>query len=461
MYRFNLNKIFFHLILLAGILSAQSRVFNRDVAQFSTGKSNETFVEVYCSVLQGKLQAELIQDSLYRVDFQFTVDVMEDDSVIDTRPLRYSQVIPANRLENIDNPFYSVHRFFLPPGPYTIHIRFTDHISGVQETNSFEVSVKSFSQDLVEMSDLQFSSHISKILPDMLEHYKNLIKNNLLILPRTTAILTNYDPLLWVYTEVYNLNHWHGDSIEYRLNLIFDSDSVKILKRKIISWEPSDRIIAEGFNVISLNPGTYRLMLSVHNLKTGAQVSEVKPFTYLKILEEKKYQKSEQEAIYAGYTNDMLNRELEFIDYLLTNDERKMVAELGNDATRQFLIEFWKKRDPDVSTSRNEFRDRYLQRIRKTNGMFTIKNTPGWKSDRGRIYILYGPPDEIERFESESNMRPHIVWHYYNLEGGVEFIFGDINFQGDYRLLHSTHPKELKNPQWRHVLQTIPDAFGY
>ena len=78
--------------------------------------------------------------------------------------------------------------------------------------------------------------------------------------------------------------------------------------------------------------------------------------------------------------------------------------------------------------------------------------TPGWRTDRGRVYIIYGPPDEVERYPYSENMKPYEIWHYYNLQGGVIFVFGDRTGFGSYELLHSTLVGEIKNEEWMYLL---------
>jgi hypothetical protein len=77
----------------------------------------------------------------------------------------------------------------------------------------------------------------------------------------------------------------------------------------------------------------------------------------------------------------------------------------------------------------------------------------GWKTDRGRVYILYGEPDEIRRYPSTQNSRPYETWLYRQLENGVEFDFIDRSGFGDYVLVNSTKRGEIQDDQWDRQLQ--------
>jgi hypothetical protein len=77
----------------------------------------------------------------------------------------------------------------------------------------------------------------------------------------------------------------------------------------------------------------------------------------------------------------------------------------------------------------------------------------GWQTDRGRVYILYAEPDEIERFPNSGDSKPYEIWHYNQIESGVIFVFIDRNGFGDYQLVHSTKRGELQDESWQKYLQ--------
>src|ERR1700746_2450398 len=84
------------------------------------------------------------------------------------------------------------------------------------------------------------------------------------------------------------------------------------------------------------------------------------------------------------------------VTYIITDEERRAFKKLANDDERErFIEEFWRRRDPDPDTDENEYREEYYERIAYANEHFA-SGIPGWKTDRGRIYIMYGKPDEKE-----------------------------------------------------------------
>ena len=91
----------------------------------------------------------------------------------------------------------------------------------------------------------------------------------------------------------------------------------------------------------------------------------------------------------------------EDVIYIITEAEKASFAALTNDADREAFIEnFWRDRDPTPASPKNEFRDEHYRRIAFANARWG-EERPGWQTDRGRIYTIYGPPDEIEVHPSD------------------------------------------------------------
>ena len=90
----------------------------------------------------------------------------------------------------------------------------------------------------------------------------------------------------------------------------------------------------------------------------------------------------------------------EDVRWIISDEERSAFMQLSNDEERdQFIESFWQRRDPTPDTVENEFKEDHYRRIAYANEHFAA-GIPGWKSDRGRIYIMYGPPDEIDAHPS-------------------------------------------------------------
>jgi len=130
--------------------------------------------------------------------------------------------------------------------------------------------------------------------------------------------------------------------------------------------------------------------------------------------------------------------------YIISKEEREAFLDLKNDEDRRHFIEqFWARRNPDPGSKDNIFKEEHYRRIAYVNRRFA-GGIPGWKTDRGRIYIMYGRPDEIEsHLQRGAGEFPYERWFYRHIEGigdkvTVEFV--DKAGTGDYRI--TTEPKK-------------------
>jgi GWxTD domain-containing protein len=158
----------------------------------------------------------------------------------------------------------------------------------------------------------------------------------------------------------------------------------------------------------------------------------------------------------------------EDVGYIISNEEAQTFKRLSTDDERENFIEsFWLRRDPSPDTMENEFKEEHYRRIAYANDRFP-SGIPGWKTDRGRIYITFGPPDEIESHPSggtynrpydegggSTSTYPFEIWRYRYLEGeglgtNVEIEFLDKSMSGEYRI--------TMDPTEKDALLMVPGA---
>jgi GWxTD domain-containing protein len=146
------------------------------------------------------------------------------------------------------------------------------------------------------------------------------------------------------------------------------------------------------------------------------------------------------------------------VSYIITKEEKKAFYALQTDEERENFIEnFWRRRDPNPDTEENEYREEYYERIAYANEHFT-SGIPGWKTDRGRIYIAWGKPDSVETHPTggsydrpsyegggSTTTYPFEVWFYRHLDNvgeGLEIEFVDPTGTGEYRLARNSNEKD-------------------
>jgi GWxTD domain-containing protein len=146
------------------------------------------------------------------------------------------------------------------------------------------------------------------------------------------------------------------------------------------------------------------------------------------------------------------------VAYIITSDEVKAYKKLTTDEERENFIEnFWRRRDPDPDTEENEYREEYFERIAYANEKYA-SGIPGWKTDRGRIYITFGKPDSVESHPSggsydrpsyegggSTTTYPFETWFYRHLDNvgdGIEIEFVDPTGTGEYRIARNADEKD-------------------
>jgi GWxTD domain-containing protein len=133
------------------------------------------------------------------------------------------------------------------------------------------------------------------------------------------------------------------------------------------------------------------------------------------------------------------------VRYIVTGEERKIFLELPDSGKDAFIEEFWKRRDPDPDTEQNEFKIEYEDRLQKAGRLFHGEGRPGWQTDRGRIFILFGPPQERLTYPMDAGGFCREVWYY----GSFPVIFIDEQCTGHFALtaINLEHLQELNIAQ--------------
>jgi GWxTD domain-containing protein len=164
-------------------------------------------------------------------------------------------------------------------------------------------------------------------------------------------------------------------------------------------------------------------------------------------------QRTQLIAKLAGPYQKWLNED---VRYIITPEEEAAFLVLPSDQKRdEFIIKFWDRRNPSPGATENIFKEEHYRRLAYANVHFASANVPGWHTDRGHIYILYGPPDEIEAHPSKTHERlieegggtttvyPIEEWRYRHIDGhgdNVVIEFVDTCECGDYKMIIDRRP---------------------
>ena len=163
-----------------------------------------------------------------------------------------------------------------------------------------------------------------------------------------------------------------------------------------------------------------------------------------------------------GLPKDMSGPHRQFLSevrFLITAQERRIFLNTPDPGRDAFILDFWKKRDPQPLTEVNEFKDEYYARIQRANRLFSDGGPNGWLEDRGRIYVLLGPPWERHTYPRGVTFygKPTEIWYY----GYFPVVFIDSDWNGTYELdPESPRTIALINRAQMDEKPAVPDEKG-
>jgi GWxTD domain-containing protein len=442
------------------ILPQQSHsIFEFDYAQFGYD-SVSNYLELYYSFKQSGLTPTMkdnkkflngileinITDSLsgkVYINKQWKIDHAVEDST-----------------DQGDKDLVGVIGFKIPDGKYKMIVGGGNTQKGNEKYSTEYLKVHHYYDGTVSISDIQLATNIIQES----QNQKSLFyKNSLEVIPAPTVVFGINKPVVFYYSEIYNLDKIPKEHNLKVFQLVYNSKG-KLLSKKIkILPQGLPSKVEMGSIVINKFPtDQYTLLLSVIDSSGNFGISTSKKFFVYNpdVIAMKDTTSIGNSTSLSSEFGAMSEEELDDIweksKYEATPPEIKRFPKItGADSKRQFLFDFWKKRDNDVSTPVNESFREYLKRVDDSNQRFGTMSKIGWKTDRGRVFILYGEPNEIERFPNQMDTKPYEIWHYNDLEGGVIFIFADLSGFSDYMLIHSTKRGELRDDNWQNRISQL------
>ena len=444
--------------------------FYYDYARFRYADSL-MFVEFSASMERHQLKY-VPHDKKYRGEFIVTAELVEQDSIIDRKLWRNVNEVDSLAELGQGQSIYCLNSFVVPDRPCQIRLQIQDP-QNPQGTGMVEwpIPFKPFDSDSLRLSDLQMASTIER---DTVQSVFS--KNGFRVTPNPMALYGIGLPILYTYLEVYNLAPATSElgakyRIEYKV-LNSEGGLVKTFGVKERKKPGTSAVEVNAANVVTLVSGAYFLLAEVTDLENNA-VSQVKHkfFVYREADYAEggeKFQKKEevQQAGSAGLDvgryeamgEKEINEEFEYARYIAEKQERDTYKKLNLEGKRKYIKEFWAKRDQTPGTPENEFKQDYLARVQYANHSLRGTFREGWRTDRGRVILIYGRADEIERFPFNNQNRSYEIWHYYQVQGGVDFIFVDKREMGDYELVHSTARGELYDAEWTRWIDPNSDS---
>jgi len=453
-------------LLILGFLVCASAIFGQsmrggqvsfdvDEAGFSANEGY-VFLEIYFSIPRDAIQHQK-GIGFFEAKVEMAASLFKGDSLVAEKKRRYTDQAAALTDIKPGQQLYNIFTFYAKPGPYKLRTRVTDlsnETGGWLEKN---IDILAFPEKNVCLSDIQLSMGIEADTSKSM-----FVKNGHRIIPNPNRMYGVEIPILYYYSEIYNLSPLEkGKDSTYAVSISvedMEGNSIKSTPEKAKKRLGTSVVEAGMINVVSLNSGPYRIHVLVKDNGTGTANSRKKDFFVYRRADfvGKNQSEAQTNEAMADEFSGMAEKELDALfkqcDYIAADKEKKLYKKLDLNGKRKFMSDFWRARDSNPLTAVNEFKQDYLERLQYVELHYGSPRKPGWRSDMGRIYLMYGKPDETERFPSNIGERPYEIWHYYQVEGGTQCYFVDIQDLGEMHLVHSTIRRELQDYQWQRWL---------
>lgn len=435
------QRIFIFIILIS--IVGSSSVLAQYQRQGKNSKSSKTKMElpfdyaVFRSEQPGKLRLEVyLQVFNPFLDFAadgsvfsagYTLEVVVYDGKKNKAGFEAREksvrIESMDRAESIADYRTSQYNFDLEPGKYRIVMTLKNkNTKRVHSRNKkIKLKMKNYSDKKPRLSDIEF---IRAATP-LRDKPGSFDKGNVLVVPSVTRIFGGSEESnrVMYYLELYQgtepidsvlmistLRHDRRGNMSYRDSVTVALDETRMRQIRDISLD-------------DLPPGKYKLEVVI--LGKRRKKLDKKEAFFVVAMSPEAVLKNDYKTIVKQLSYIAEKAEADSLSRLETLEEKK----------RGFR-DFWKRRDPTPGSVENEYKQEFYRRVRHANASYAYMRREGWETDRGRIYIVFGHPDQMEDWPYSPNSPPYQEWHYYRDGRYKKFLFVDENADGEYRLAY-------------------------
>lgn len=412
---------------LASVSSGDIR-FGIDTALFNYTGTEILGLEVYEQMDLDQLSSD--QDSLVR----FTTTLVLISEIGDTTAFEQwnSETLWAQGRSIVNSTVLPV-----IPGNCSLVVTVTDTGNGKQGVLTRDLTVESVGA----LSEIELAR---AIVPSPEESTNPLRKGEYLVFPAADgSFILPEEHMAYYYVEIYNLG---GNSVRMQGRLETSSGET-VFARPWVSITIPEGAEAVGM-VDSLdlrtarNSGLYRVVFGL-----VAQNDTLETDKYLIV----------GRNLESGteFIEDSVGEldEMQYPDHfrlILSSTELDIYSSLDEDAMKRFYSAYWQ----GAPEQRQCFEDRCEESSR-----YSTAHSESWRTDQGRVYIIYGPPDDIESVLFQGIQVPYEIWYYYG-SGNDNFVFADRSGTGNYEQIYSTIEGEVSYTNWENMISPISGAGG-
>ncbi len=430
-----------------------------DYARFNYN-NNSGLIEIYYAFYQPQMRIVSNGDQLL-VKGSLRVKIQDEktNNILTNKSYGFSSL--ANDTANSENgkSLTGNISFLLPFGDYIGTLEGRDANDSTKiDSVSFKFTIGKLPDNRLAVSDIELASSIKESTNQQSIFYKNTYE----VVPNPSGLYGSTVPVIYFYSEIYNYDlAAKSDQLKVDYYLINTKKQTVYKRTRIIPGNTKSLVEVGAINASKFTSGAYSLVLAVSDSIANVTIySTKKVYVYNPSVVDTSISVNNNQQVISSEFIGMSDEELDEVfnesKYVATNreiDQWKTINDI--EGKRNFLFNFWKARDTNLDTPQNEYKKEYFERVAEANRKYSNIQKKGWRTDRGRVLILYGEPSEIERHPNQVDTKPYEIWRYEQIEGGVYFVFADLSGFSDYSLLSSTKRGELRDDNWMRKIQTL------
>lgn len=426
--------------------------FYYDYAPFYPSRGGDVVVEIYVAVPLERLTASPSEGGdVYSFNVGARATRVSDGVVAANRLVSRTATVAAG--EGGEAPLSVTQiNVGVPPGDYRFAVGVGDLGGGSTRSSEVDLAVASPPAEGPFVSGIKLASSIAPVGEEVEGEF---VRNGLSVIPNPTKLVSDSDPALPIYYEVYRLPVAEGEVgnfvIRYDVSQLNGRRFVRV--ERLLEVEASDVARVETLDLTGVPPGSYKLALYIEDREGGEMASAEKEFmVYHEYSQEELVQFKGKFMPYSLEEEKQIRKELSLV---ASDKELATFDALPTEEKPIFVDNFWARRDPDKETATNEYKNTFYQRYYYVQERYSTPFREGVVTDMGRVYLKYGEPDQVSRspmgMRSEVTVNtstwqsePFEAWEYFDA-GGVDnqniiFVFIDENGDGDFEIDSSTVP---------------------
>jgi len=467
-------QVAFGLVLTLGTCNAgfakETKRLNAFLS-FATFTSPETgpYIETYLTVEGESVYYMKNENNQYQASLQVIYLFRKDQEIINYDKYELNSPAVADTSGGVRFNFIDQQRYSLANGTYEFEVQIWDKNSKEKPFISVQPLVIEYPEDKVTVSGIQLVGSYAKT-----DKPGTFSKNGFDVVPYIFTFYPEHIDKIIFYTEIYNTGKVLGEEQKYLLSYYLEAMGQEKPMARYVAHKkeiaaPVNILFGE-FDISELASGNYYLIIEAkdqQNQLLGSNrvfVMRSNPVIQMKIDDVNQLDIS---SAFVSRMRDLdsLRNYIRYLEPISTDQEKSFalrhLASSELSTLQKFFYKFWSDRN---ESEPEKMWLNYLNEVNKVNYAYSTQIQKGYETDRGRIYLKYGPPNAISESYYEPGTYPYEIWQYYVLKDGQrnkKFIFYTKDVvTNDFALLHSDVPGEISNYRWQYMLyQRVDPGF--